>query len=398
MKIGVWLSEKTSPNIGGGFSYYDILIENIDKYKFSDVEVAFISTSPLTREFQKDVIIIPRYKVFLFNILRLFAFFVPYRFIHRFNEIHEKILSNFLIKRGIRIIFYPTQGYAILHNFPFITNNWDIGHRETYAFPELMLNRQFYLREKWYGETIRKALLIFCESEAGKKELLHFTEIRTERIKVMPTFPGRSILKEIEAEEQQKILEKFNLKRHHYFFYPAQFWAHKNHYGLLQAFIDFHKQNRDYKLILTGSDKGNLNYIKRLVAEYKMDKEIIFGGFVKIEEVSTLYRNAVALIMPTFFGPTNMPLLEAMALKCPVLCSDFDGHREIMEDAALYFSPTNTGEIVECMRKILDSTRRDELLKKAQQVYVNSKFNIDTAMSRMDGYFSEIINIRNCWE
>ena len=32
--------------------------------------------------------------------------------------------------------------------------------------------------------------------------------------------------------------------------------------------------------------------------------------------------------MPTFFGPTNIPVLEAWALGCPVLTSDIRGIRE----------------------------------------------------------------------
>ena len=35
------------------------------------------------------------------------------------------------------------------------------------------------------------------------------------------------------------------------------------------------------------------------------------------EDVAPLYAGAVALVMPTFFGPTNIPVLEAWAVGCP---------------------------------------------------------------------------------
>jgi glycosyltransferase involved in cell wall biosynthesis len=40
-----------------------------------------------------------------------------------------------------------------------------------------------------------------------------------------------------------------------------------------------------------------------------------------------------------------MPLLEALDFNCPVLCSDIETHREILEDAALYFYPLVPEEI-----------------------------------------------------
>ena len=51
------------------------------------------------------------------------------------------------------------------------------------------------------------------------------------------------------------------------FFYPAQFWAHKNHVYLLDA-MNCLIQNgvSDYKLIFTGRDRGNLKFIKLSIA------------------------------------------------------------------------------------------------------------------------------------
>jgi hypothetical protein len=40
-----------------------------------------------------------------------------------------------------------------------------------------------------------------------------------------------------------------------------------------------------------------------------------------------------------------MPLLEALDFNYPVLCSDIERHREILEDAALYFYPLVLEEI-----------------------------------------------------
>ncbi|MFC3559915.1 glycosyltransferase [Pedobacter jamesrossensis] len=63
--------------------------------------------------------------------------------------------------------------------------------------------------------------------------------------------------------------------------------------------------------------------MKELVKGLGIEQKVIFGGFVTNEELNVFYKNAISLVMPTFMGPTNMPLLEAQALGCPVICTDF---------------------------------------------------------------------------
>jgi glycosyltransferase involved in cell wall biosynthesis len=53
--------------------------------------------------------------------------------------------------------------------------------------------------------------------------------------------------------------------------------------------------------------------------------------------------------MPTFFGPTNIPQLEAFAMGCPVATSRIYGIPEQVGDAALLFDPHSVDEIHECM-------------------------------------------------
>jgi len=60
---------------------------------------------------------------------------------------------------------------------------------------------------------------------------------------------------DLNNEKQNEILRKYDLIKNQFFFYPAQFWAHKNHFGLVSAFARFLKSNPDYKLVLSGTDK-----------------------------------------------------------------------------------------------------------------------------------------------
>ena len=75
--------------------------------------------------------------------------------------------------------------------------------------------------------------------------------------------------------------------------------------------------------------------------ELKVDRQIRHLGYVPANDMAALYANAEALVMPTFFGPTNIPILEAWGLGCPVITSDIRALREQAGDAALLADPNS---------------------------------------------------------
>ena len=87
--------------------------------------------------------------------------------------------------------------------------------------------------------------------------------------------------------------------------------------------------------IFSGSDQGNLSYIKDMTKKLNLESKVRFIGFVPNEEMPYLYSQSIALVMPTYFGPTNIPPLEAFKLNVPVLYSNLPGLREQVGKAAL---------------------------------------------------------------
>lgn len=65
-----------------------------------------------------------------------------------------------------------------------------------------------------------------------------------------------------------------------------------------------------------------------------------------------LYRGARFLVFPSLFEGFGLPLLEAMASDCPVLCSSAGSIPEVVADAALLFDPHDPEEIADAMHRI----------------------------------------------
>lgn len=407
MKVGIWLNKGINPTDGGSFSYLEKLIKRIDSYEFHpQLEIVFISESERSEGFIKEVLNLTynrKYFSFLGKIKYKLSSLAKKQSLY--NDLVQKNdsdktgkYSEILRRNKVDVIFYPQQWNCEIEDYPFVATNWDIGHLSTYNFPEFDRDYNLRRRNKWFNDTIYKALIVFCESEAGKSELLKYTHLDELKIKVIPIFPGNCVSINMADEEQNEVLTKYDLIKNQFFFYPAQFWAHKNHVGLVNAFAHFVKSYPHFKLVLSGTDKGNLHYIETLTKGLGIYDRLIFTGFTGVNEIYTFYCNAMAMIMPSIFGPTNLPILEALELNCPVLCSDLPGYHEMIGDGALYFNPLNHDSILASMNNIVDTQKRYELLSKAEEVRRTTNFRVEKSLERLDESFLSLVNIRKTWD
>ena len=105
-------------------------------------------------------------------------------------------------------------------------------------------------------------------------------------------------------------------KKEKYLLYPAKFWKHKNHINLLKAIYKLVKIDmmNDIKIYLTSSKNLEYKKIENFIKKKGLIKNVILTGYISNKKLAKLYTNARALVMPTFFGPTNIPPIEAFNL------------------------------------------------------------------------------------
>jgi len=103
---------------------------------------------------------------------------------------------------------------------------------------------------------------------------------------------------------------------------------------------------------LAGARKNGYKDILELCRRKGVEDAVIFLGYVPEAQIPGLYRHARALVFPSFFGPTNIPPLEAFAMGCPVACSNVYGMPEQLGDAALMFSPNSVDEIATAIERV----------------------------------------------
>ncbi|MCJ2072363.1 glycosyltransferase family 4 protein [Methylobacterium sp. J-030] len=72
-------------------------------------------------------------------------------------------------------------------------------------------------------------------------------------------------------------------------------------------------------------------------------------------QLASLYRTALCLCVPSFSEGFCLPILEAQALGCPVICSDRSATPEIAGAGALTFDPDDAGALAACLARLLDT-------------------------------------------
>ena len=241
---------------------------------------------------------------------------------------------------------------------PYLINIFDLQHRLQPAFPEVSSEGQWEYRERVWSDGVRRAALVTVGSDEARAQLSHFYGVPLERIFVLPfPTPQRAIdiaRGAIAVEGSGDIRAKYGIKGD-FLFYPAQFWPHKNHVNLLLGLKLLQSRGRKVSLVLTGSDHGNRSHVEAVAQRLGLSDEVHFCGFVPYEDILAFYRQACALSYVSFFGPENLPPLEAMALGCPVIMADIAGVQTLHGDGPYLVDPRKPEAIADGVEWVLDN-------------------------------------------
>jgi glycosyltransferase involved in cell wall biosynthesis len=256
---------------------------------------------------------------------------------------------------------------------PYVVVVHDLQHRLQPEFPEVSEGGEWEWREYFFRNGVRYATLVVTESEVGKEDVSScYGEwgVTPDRVRVLPNLPAP--FGPAGAAEGERVRGKYRLPRR-YLFYPAQFWPHKNHARVVEA-LGVLKRERDLRvpLVCCGSWSGEIRErtfreVGELVQRHGLDGQVFFLDYVPNDDMAGLYVGAAALVFPTFFGPTNIPPLEAWSVGCPVLTSDIRGLREQAGDAAILVDPRSVTALAEGMHRLwTDETLRSDLVARGR--------------------------------
>jgi alpha-1,3-rhamnosyl/mannosyltransferase len=102
----------------------------------------------------------------------------------------------------------------------------------------------------------------------------------------------------------------------------------------------------------------------RPINDHKLDGRVFFAGHVHDETLACLYTGAAAFVFPSLYEGFGLPILEAMACGCPVICSKAASLPEVAGKAALQVDPTDAEGLAHALEIVLtDSELRQTMIQ-----------------------------------
>ena len=269
----------------------------------------------------------------------------------------------------------PNPLSLFLEELNFILPVWDLCHRDHPEFPEVRAQFEFDSRENFLRATLPKATAVIAESPFGRDALVRRYGLDPEKVHYIWK-PASSRIIQLDGMTDFDPRKFAGLpKEAKFIFYPSQFWPHKNHRLIIDALADVkNTHGLEIYAIFCGSDCGNLKNILSYSQHNRVENLIRYVGFAPDEHIPHYYRESVALVMPSFFGPTNMPPVEAFSFGTPVVIADLPGFRDQVGDAALLVNPHDPKELSQIIIKLSkqDETREKLILKGKERLHLFS--------------------------
>lgn len=104
-------------------------------------------------------------------------------------------------------------------------------------------------------------------------------------------------------------------------------------------------------LVGEGPLKGE---IEKLVNALNLENIVTIKNFVPYEEMPTLYRNSDIFVLPSLHEGVPRSILEAMSCGIPVIITEFDHLRGLIERSGLMFQKDDVDELSRCITRLIN--------------------------------------------
>jgi glycosyltransferase involved in cell wall biosynthesis len=271
----------------------------------------------------------PSYKWFVRGLLR--------------NTVKVDILGWEMRGLGVDFIHHPFTVLTPLGTgVPSVLTFWDMQHE---FFPEFFDRLEIQRRRRSYHASALEAKRIIVSAGFTRDCLVERYGVAAEKIEVIHTGYGPQYRVLDDQEELERFRKKYGLTRP-FLYYPAATWPHKNHRNLLSAMKILKERHRfDGELLLTGIAMQSHGDILAEIDRLGLKDRVRLLGYLTAEELPFLYNLARLLVFPSLFEGFGIPLVEAMACGCPVVCADATSLPEVAGDAGVLFDPRSAEEM-----------------------------------------------------
>jgi len=340
--------------IGGAEKQLLKLIERIDRNKFSPVLVA-LRGGVLREEFERVcsvTIIGKRWKI---------------------DPFFLAVLARTL-KR---------ERPDILHTFMFTSNTWGRIAGVMADVPVMIASERCVdVWKRWYHRLIDRALLPFTFRVVGNSDAVGRFYQQTERIpeeKMAVVYNGVDLDEFKNVEAPPALKKQVGVEQSGFIIGAGgRFTEQKGFINLLKAVPSVMKAYPESRFVLVGDGPLRRSF-EDFVAANGLEKNVVFTGYRK--DILRIFSFCDVIAVPSLFeGMPNM-VLEAMALKKPVVGTDIPEIAELVKDGDNGFLvpvKNNEGQIAEKIIVLLQNTELRRKMGENGYGVVRERFSMES--------------------
>ena len=214
----------------------------------------------------------------------------------------------------------------------------------------------FKAKLAWFIQknNLKKASTIITDSKASKIDIIRFTKLKPDKIKVI-YLAADKIFKPIKNKTWLANIKSRYQLPNKFILYVGDLNYNKNTPLLTQTCLKL-----NYPLVVVGKQAVSEDFHKNhpetqdLVQFQTLaknnPKKIIRLGFVPTKDLVGLYNLATCYAQPSLAEGFGLPILEAMACGCPVITSRTSSLREIAGQATLLVNPASSVQLIKALK------------------------------------------------
>jgi glycosyltransferase involved in cell wall biosynthesis len=286
----------------------------------------------------------------------------------RHYTLREQTAFYRLLNRHTFDLFhFPHFNVPLFYSKPFIVTIHDIlwhhirgGHVTTLSPPWYRL--KYFGYKAVVGHAVKASQAVIVPSIYVKNEILKaYTHLDQAKIFVTP----EGVAESFNLPSRDFHISDFDYQKP-YLVYTGSLYPHKNLQVVLELLSKrLNQRHPPIYLVIVSARDVFLDKIRDDVKKLGLADDVFFAGRLTDEEIHSVYRKAIALIIPSLSEGFGLTGLEAMAMRLPVIASRAGSLPEVYADAAVYFNPHSSDELDKNIQLLMtDNKYRQDLIEK----------------------------------
>lgn len=270
--------------------------------------------------------------------------------------------------------FFAKENVDLMH-FPYPCNPWirkkiptvvTVHDTIPWVMPEYRKSFLTRLYQDRCKNAVKRADKIITVSESSKNDICETCKVKPEKIRVIHNAVKESFKIRLTPEERSERIAKYGITPDKPFIlYTGGFDSRKNVKMVVDVFIEKIAPEYDVDLVLAGGKSletalyDSFDDLTKLQnnTSFKSNKgKIVATGFIEETDLPALYQSAFAFINLSKKEGFNLPLLEALISRIPVIVSNLPVHHEVAGENAIFCKCDDRNCVIYHLKKLIDDT------------------------------------------